>query len=49
MTPEGQKICFAFNNVAEKCNKERCGFVHACGVCYKKNVPMYDCRHPALQ
>ena len=44
-TPGGNRICFAFNNQAEKCAKVSCSFSQVCGVCFKKGKPMWDCSH----
>jgi hypothetical protein len=45
-TPDGQRICYKFNNRNEKCkNGSKCNFLHVCGTCFAKNVPMYECKH----
>ena len=42
-TPEGEAICFAFNNEKVRCGKAaKCWFAHVCGVCYGRH-PMYQC------
>ena len=46
-TPDGQRICYGFNNSAERCAKTSCIFAHVCGKCFAKDVPMYSCSHPA--
>ena len=46
-TPDGNRICFAFNNRHEGCKRDRCPFAHACGVCFKQGKPMYACDHRA--
>ena len=42
-TKSGEKICFAFNK--EGCRNRSCEFVHVCGICFKKDFPMWRCRH----
>ena len=43
MTPDGQKICFSYNNAQVRCGKqEKCNFMHLCGICFQRH-PMYQC------
>ena len=43
-TPEGKRVCYAFNS--EGCQKgSACRFEHVCGICFKKGVPMQECKH----
>ena len=43
MTPDGQKICFSYNNAQVRCGKqEKCNFMHLCGLCFQRH-PMYQC------
>ena len=45
-TPEGNRVWYAFNTPAEKCQRKKgCPFAHVCGVCFKKGQPMYSCDH----
>jgi hypothetical protein len=44
-TKDGNRICFAYNNKGEGCKKKDCAFTHCCGICFKKGVPLFDCRH----
>ena len=46
-TPDGRRICFAYNN--EGCQRPSCSFLHVCGVCFKKGEPMNRCKHDVLQ
>ena len=49
-TPTGTRICFAFNNKGEGCKRgAACQFAHVCGVCFQKDVPMFECKHPGAQ
>ena len=49
-TPQGTRICFAFNNKGEGCKRGAgCPFAHVCGVCFAKEVPMFDCKHKGVQ
>ena len=48
-TPEGRPICFAFNKKGEGCKNETCQFSHVCGICFRKGLPMYSCKHDVLQ
>ena len=45
VTPDGNKVCYAFNNRGEGCQRKNCPFAHVCGVCFRKSSPMFDCRH----
>ena len=48
--PTGTRICFAFNNKGEGCKLGvACQFAHVCGVCFQKDVPMFECKHPGTQ
>jgi hypothetical protein len=40
-TPDGRKLCFAFNSAAEGC-AGGCGFVHACRLCFGTH-PAHRC------
>ena len=40
-TPDGRKLCFAFNSPAEGCAGS-CGFVHACRLCFGQH-PAHKC------
>jgi hypothetical protein len=40
-TPDGRKLCFAFNSAAEGCSGS-CGFVHACRLCFGQH-PAHRC------
>ena len=42
VTPDGRRICFAYNNPNERC-RGSCGFVHCCRICFGKH-PMH--MHP---
>ena len=49
-TTSGSRICFAFNNRSEGCKRgAACPFAHVCGVCFAKDVPMFDCKHQGMQ
>ena len=41
-TPDGRKICYAFNSVYERC-KGACGMVHVCRKCFG-NHPAHPCK-----
>jgi hypothetical protein len=42
-TPDGQRICYSYNNAQVRCGKqEKCSFMHVCGICFQKH-PMYQC------
>jgi hypothetical protein len=40
-TPDGRKLCFAFNSASEGCAGS-CGFVHACRLCFGQH-PAHRC------
>ena len=44
-TPDGRKICYAFNSVYERC-KGNCGMVHVCRKCFG-NHPAHACKRAA--
>ena len=44
-SPDGQNICYQWNNKASRCNKVKCKFVHICGGCFAKDHPLYNCPH----
>ena len=44
-TPDGKKICYPFNKKGQGCKRAKCIFEHVCGVCFKPNVPMFECWH----
>ena len=33
-TPQGDRICYRYNNEKEKCHNGKCTFKHVCGVCF---------------
>jgi len=41
-TPDGKRICFAFNNKAEPCSRKKCAYLHVCGRCFKDH-PLWRC------
>jgi hypothetical protein len=44
MTPDGQRICYSYNNAQVRCGKQdKCNFLHVCGLCFQKH-PMYQCQ-----
>jgi uncharacterized membrane protein YgcG len=43
LTPEGERICFAFNNSQVRCKKAGCFFKHVCGRCFQRH-PIYQCK-----
>ena len=43
-TNDLQNICYRFNG-EQGCDSTKCQFVHVCGVCFAKGVPMHSCRH----
>ena len=45
VTPDGNKVCYAYNNRGEGCKRKNCPFAHVCGLCFHKASPMFDCRH----
>ena len=44
-TPDGNKVCYSFNNRGEGCKRKNCPFAHVCGVCFRLKTPMFECRH----
>ena len=42
-TPDGQAICYAFNDAYKRCKNKACKFVHVCGRCFLKH-PLYQCQ-----
>jgi hypothetical protein len=40
-TPDGEAICYGYNNEKVRCGK-KCWFLHVCGSCFGKH-PMYQC------
>ena len=38
-----EEICYAFNDRNRGC--QGCVRAHVCGVCFKKNSPMFSCNH----
>ena len=42
-TPDGRKICWAFNSPHERCRAPQCNFVHACSVCFDTSHPAHSC------
>ena len=42
-TPDGDMICYRYNNVGEKCRSKKCKFKHVCGLCYSDKHPMFQC------
>ena len=43
-TKDGQDVCYRFNS-EQGCDSPKCRFVHVCGVCFAKGVPMHSCLH----
>ena len=41
-TPGGRRICFAFNNPAEKCDGA-CGMIHCCRICFSTKHAAHNC------
>ena len=41
-TPEGEPICFGYNDRNVRCRNPRCTFKHVCGVCFQRH-PLYAC------
>ena len=42
-TPDGEAVCFGYNNEKVRCGKAtKCWFLHVCGMCFGKH-PMYQC------
>ena len=44
-TSSGEPICFRFNDKTQGCARPKCFFAHVCGVCFRKGVPMHQCKH----
>ena len=42
-TPDREEICYAFND--RNRGWQGCARAHVCGVCFKKNSPMFSCNH----
>lgn len=42
-SPEGESICFSYNNANVKCKNKECPFAHLCGICFQKH-PMWVCK-----
>jgi hypothetical protein len=42
VTPDGRKICFAWNSQEKKC-RGSCGFVHCCQLCFGSH-PAHSCK-----
>jgi hypothetical protein len=42
-TPDGDGICFGYNDFATRCRDRNCRFKHVCGACFGKH-PVYACR-----
>ena len=42
-TPDGRKICWAFNSPHERCRAPQCNFVHAWSVCFDTSHPAHSC------
>jgi len=43
-TPDGQSICFRFNNPNGGCKAKKCRFVHVCSFCFSKAHPSFQCQ-----
>lgn len=43
-TPDGEFVCYGYNDAETRCRKPECSFKHVCGLCYQKGHPMYACR-----
>lgn len=41
-TPDGQNICYGYNDWNSRCRDRSCRFLHVCGRCYGKH-PLYAC------
>jgi hypothetical protein len=41
-TPDGQNICYGYNDPKTRCRNKHCHFVHCCGTCFG-NHPLYAC------
>lgn len=42
-TPDGQSICYGYNDWNTKCKNKKCNFLHVCGKCFA-NHPLYTCK-----
>ena len=42
-TPDGDPICFGYNDFNTRCRNKGCRFKHVCGGCFEKH-PIYACR-----
>ena len=40
-TPDGKRICYAFNDTERQCANRKCNFLHVCGKCSKAH-PMWS-------
>lgn len=45
ITPDGKRVCYAYNDFASRCRNPQCAFFsgHVCGICFQKH-PMYACQ-----
>ena len=41
-TPDGEAICFGYNDFHTRCRNKGCRFKHVCGICFGKH-PSYAC------
>jgi hypothetical protein len=42
-TPDGQNICYGYNDWNTRCKNKKCNFLHVCGKCFEKH-PLYACK-----
>ena len=42
-TPDGDPICFGYNDINTRCRDRGCRFKHVCGGCFGRH-PVYACR-----
>ena len=42
-TPDGQNICYGYNDWNTRCKNKKCNFLHVCGKCFAKH-PLYACK-----
>ena len=42
-TPDGDPICFSYNDFSIRCKKKDCRFKHVCGACFERH-PIYACK-----
>ena len=42
-TPDGNAICFSYNDFNVRCKDKSCRFAHNCGLCFAKGHPAYAC------